>query len=425
MLNMDSKSQSLFYYLTSYVPTEKRESKEDFLTQAFAWILVEFPPFTYYYLDFLNEKLYQNTKKEGIKKGENYKYMIETQRQLDGGHSRLDLLINIKLSNGKKVHYICEHKVESELSENQISRYMSLASEIDNDKSSQFYSVLLTKNTKQHTQYADVRIVWGDIKELIDSFLQDYTKGTDKEYIFILKQLSLYLTEKGLEKAKPIVKEDLENHNFEIKGFKKDSYIEKTLNYFVYRLAGEIEDLIEQDKLVSVLPNIKGLSEANIKPTVTKSSWGRKGINIFGNEWDSNKSYNDVDLFNGAWKVGLFVGFLFNPTDHELEDAPDREKGFDMVIIMDGKGKDKLRKKVLDNKTLKYMTDNLQGNSGDFSFIPFEELKNPFRLAVLRKPFMDVLCIDGEFQNNVDTQYELFKKNAIEGINLMADAYSG
>ena len=32
-------SKSIFSYLISYVPTDKRESKEDYLTQMFAWIL--------------------------------------------------------------------------------------------------------------------------------------------------------------------------------------------------------------------------------------------------------------------------------------------------------------------------------------------------------------------------------------------------
>lgn len=421
----DGESISIFSYLTGYVPTDKRESKEDFLTQAFAWILEQYPKFAYYYINFINKKICRkvdkNTTVYAISNGYNYKYEIETQRNLDGGHSRLDLLISTKADNDKKVYYICEHKVDSELSENQISRYMSLKSEINPDPSAEFYSILLTKDIKQHTQYADVKIVWGDVKELIDTFLtEEHLKG-EKEYIFVLEQLSMYLAEKGLENAKPIDKSDLENHNFNIVKFDNDSCIEKTLSYFINRLKDDLDKLEYEDNLKKEFPNLSKLSEANYKLTCDKESWGRKGISIFGNEWDQKKSYNDVNLIKGAWKVGLFVGFLYSPRDHKIEPL-DAKKGFDMVIILDGMGK--CDSERINNAAFDNMTEILKKNSEDFSFIPFEELKNDFRLAVLRKSFMDVLSENGEFQTDIEKQYELFKKYAFTGMNLMANAYA-
>ena len=421
----ENESTSLFSFLTGYVPTDKRESKEDFFTQAFAWILEQFPKFAIYYIDFLNEKLCRkadvNATIYGMVNGQKYKYEIETQRNLDDGHSRLDLLISVKADNDKKVYYICEHKVDSELSENQISRYMSLKSEINPDPSAEFYSILLTKDVKQHTQYADVRIVWGDVKELIDAFLvEDYLKS-EREFIFVLEQLSMYLTEKGLENAKSVNKWDLINHNFDIDKFNKDSDIEKTLNHFMNKLSEDLDELKSEGKLEKIFPNLLNLSDANYKLICNKALWGRKGISIFGNEWDSNKSYNDVNLFKGAWKVGLFVGFLYNPSDHKIEPL-NVQKGFDMVIILDGMGKRYSER--INNASFDSMTETLKKNSADFNFIPFEELKNNYRLAVLRKSFMDVLSINGEFQNDIDVQYELFKKYAFEGINLMANAYA-
>ena len=48
--------QSLFSFLTSYVPTEKRESREDYLTQMFAWILINVEGYVNEYAKFLCDK---------------------------------------------------------------------------------------------------------------------------------------------------------------------------------------------------------------------------------------------------------------------------------------------------------------------------------------------------------------------------------
>ena len=48
--------KSIFSYLISYVPTDKRESKEDYLTQMFAWILTNVTGFADAYIEFLASK---------------------------------------------------------------------------------------------------------------------------------------------------------------------------------------------------------------------------------------------------------------------------------------------------------------------------------------------------------------------------------
>ena len=421
MKQVMQESPSLFSYLTSYVPTEKRESKEDFLTQAFAWVLKHFPQFAYHYIDFLRGKLSHNTAVSGgtqsIKS-----YEIDTQRQLDDGHSRLDLLIRVELIDGKKEYYICEHKVDSELSAGQISRYMALTSEIDDDAEAAFYSVLLTKSKNQHSQAANVSIVWGDIKELIDKFVSIFAVQDDNNaFVFLLGQLSQYLTEKGLENVKPIRKYDIETHNYN--KFANDSEIEKSFNYIMRRLLNDLDTLKTQEDLEREFPNLNKLSEAYLDLQFSKAQWGRKGINIFGNQWDPNAGNKEVALGKGEWKVGLFVGVLLDPRDHKLEPY-DKSKGFDMVVILDGRGKYNGKSLELNNPAFDKMTRALKCNSGDFDFVPFDKLRSSYRLAVLRIPFIDVLSENGVFQEDIDKQYELFKEYAFRGINLMADSYS-
>lgn len=49
-------SESIFSYLTSYIPTDKRESKEDYLTQMFAWMLNNIEEYAREYVLFLSKK---------------------------------------------------------------------------------------------------------------------------------------------------------------------------------------------------------------------------------------------------------------------------------------------------------------------------------------------------------------------------------
>ena len=49
--------ESIFSYLTSYVPTDKREAKEDYLTQMFAWILKNVDGYLAAYARFLSSKI--------------------------------------------------------------------------------------------------------------------------------------------------------------------------------------------------------------------------------------------------------------------------------------------------------------------------------------------------------------------------------
>ena len=92
--------QSLFSYLTSYVPTDKREAKEDYLTQMFAWILENVNGFAWQYVKFLSEK---NSAIPAPAK-ENFSCTVSTQETLPTG--RIDLLL--KCGN---IGFICEHKV--------------------------------------------------------------------------------------------------------------------------------------------------------------------------------------------------------------------------------------------------------------------------------------------------------------------------
>lgn len=423
--NDNKENDSLFKFLTGYVPTEKRESKEDFLTQAFAWLLKEVEGFSEAYIRFLkqNEKKELPSNFEKIELPSKFENIeIITQKELkgctreDGKEGRLDLLISVN----SNTYFICEHKVDSELSEDQIKKYMDNKAEIDPTPTAKFYSVLLTKSVSQHKQPANVSIIWGDIKEFVDNFLQEKSSTEDK-YRFLLEQFSFYLSERGLEKAKAINKDELEKYDYT--KYKEDKYMVgliKTLDYFNYRLLDEIQD---DSELKRICPNIDKLSDAPYEPIFHRSRWGRRGIDLFADLWDprgKNKMKKEYDMSKPAWwKPGLFIGFLLDPKDHKLE-AEACKCGLDIILTLDGVGKNYNIKK--ENQKLNSITNVLNIQDSQFDCLTIDKLKNPYRLVVLRRPLIDTLTVDSIFVEDIDKQYELYRKAIIEGLNLLGNA---
>lgn len=185
-------SESIFSYLTSYIPTDKRESKEDYLTQMFAWMLNNIEEYAREYVLFLSKK---NDKIVCPSKNE-MNISASTQEILPSG--RVDLLIRVN----RRIGFICEHKIHSILSENQIKKYIDNSDLLGMEKN---YSVLVTFSSTQHTQPADVSITWSDVCE----FTEDVIGSFENEEAFILNQFVLYLKENGMGKAELITPESM------------------------------------------------------------------------------------------------------------------------------------------------------------------------------------------------------------------------
>ena len=93
--------KSIFSFLTAYVPTDKRESREDYLTQMFAWMLINVDGYVNEYAKFLCDK------NPDIKYPDDSEInpSVSTQEVIQGG--RIDLLIRMN----ENISFICEHKV--------------------------------------------------------------------------------------------------------------------------------------------------------------------------------------------------------------------------------------------------------------------------------------------------------------------------
>ena len=363
--------ESLFSYLVSYVPTDKRESKEDYLTQMFAWILINVEDAVNIYVQYLCQK-----GNIPYTISDNCEFDISTQTTVPSG--RIDLLINV----GKEIAFLCEHKVHSELSENQIAKYMNDAKLLGNER---YYSVLLTYTNLQHTQKADVSIIWSDVYDLFESHLEEFYE----ENAFVIKQFLRYLSENGMGKQQMITPEALLGY-----------WPAQNLQYKLDTIFRQISEM----NFSELCPGIEKLGN-DYEPKYNKNRWGRIGIDFFK-----------------TWNLGLFAGVILHNADHHLWPL-DVDKGPDFVVFLESDySKSDIAKREIylnnihSDRYLK-LKQKLSVNHGEYEFLPGIK-ESPWRVAVLRRPLFDIL-----YGTTKQTeQVEAIKAAIVDCINMYIDA---
>ena len=148
---MNERNESVFSALSRYCPQQATNPKENYLTELLAWIINNVEPFGDKLIEFLIKegKLKTSAVHEDNIESEQHIEAV-TQQHVTNGY--IDMLI---YDNIHKIAFICEHKIASELSENQIKKYMDNSNELDTRFT--YYSVLVTKSKSQHKENADIR----------------------------------------------------------------------------------------------------------------------------------------------------------------------------------------------------------------------------------------------------------------------------
>lgn len=362
----------IFSCLKSYIPSADRDPVEDYLTQLFAWILENIDEARVEYLNYLiGEKL-----KLGFQISKEDRVFIETQRAIPTG--RIDLLITCP-----QIILVCEHKVNSNLSENQIAKYMDY---VRNCFNLECYSVLLTKTILQHTQEADISIIWADVYEKMNAL---YNRGILSEKdSFVICQFLSYFKDNGLARMKDI------------------------------SLEGIIGLFHVQDFNRSLLAIFQDLREEFKKHPIDN-------IQSFGQDYEVHERKDDekegrigIDFFK-KWTPGLFAGVIIDPTDHQIE-PKDKEKGPDFVVLVDvlvekDKATTDFYIKYINEKKPKVL-EKMRNKTKSFELI--ENPENKWRAFVLRRPLYDILygkCTPEDQKNAI-------KDAIIEGVRIILDA---
>ena len=365
---MKEYNESIFTAICSYIPHPGINPIENFLTELLAWTINNIEGFGVAYVKHLNEVGQLKLDCSQMKN-------IEALTQVHISTGFIDMVIKTDT-----VSFICEHKVNSELSEGQIKKYMDNKSELTLGGC---YSVLLTKSQTQWTQKADIKILWSKIEEWIRKELEsDYYEVKER---FILDNFSAFLREGGLGMTEAINREELKHYLYA-----------KKIEDILYSVFSELA----REDWSNYCPKLKDFPESrnDFKPTFNKMKWGRIGLSFFE-----------------EWNPGLFAGVILDGTDHCLD--LDETKGPEFVVLIDIQYNDKtIFKQAIESDWLKAIIDRLKQNHSPFNgFISYPDLKNKYRLVVLRKPLFDVISEIDNFQDQIQS----IRGAIIGGINLL------
>ena len=362
-------NDTIFDFLRSYVPSDKRDPKEDYLTQLFAWLLMNVDGLNLKYCKYLLEKI----PNKAFTVSDSDTITVETQRTLDNG-KRIDLLITVNDTNG----FICEHKIYSMLSPNQIVNYSSMAPSLGGG---QFYTVLITLGTYQWTQPADVRILWSSLyRDFLQMEIKNYVD--DSVDYFMLDQTLNFMQNNSLGTYGEITPGAIAGY------------------WETFGLKNVVNNLVENLRVREWDSKCKNLQHCNTQgftePIFRKERWGRVGLEMYSN-----------------WSPGIFAGILWDYSNHGIEPLNEKNGGPDVVILVDLPEVGYAQ--VTSTQACTDYFHKLKQNHGDFDLIHFPEPKDHWRLIVLRKSLGDVLQGKQGQKEQENALYETF----CDGIKLL------
>lgn len=357
-------NESIFSRLFHYKATEKMKPMENYLTEMLSWLVDNISAFAYDYLSFLTEKSNSERKLKVQNIG-----AIHSETQVTCKNGYIDMVI----TTDEHIGFLCEHKVESELSDDQIKKYLECTEEIASEM--EFQTVLLTKRKEQHTQSADVQIVWKDIYDYFETRLESY----DDRDKMMIEQFLIYLTEVGMGKQEAIGFGSVEHYC-------EAMQLEQKLKMMLSSLADEVNWEKECPGIADFV------SDYSVQ--FVRKRWGRIGIE-----------------FSRSWNPSIFAGVILDNTDHKLRDFHDTPQ---LVVLIDCDMT--LPDRTLADKKVETILQTIGSENGGFSIETKPE--NKWRRLILEKPLMEVLK-----DETYEKQVESIKAEIIKGIHLILEHY--
>ena len=260
----------LLISLRKYRPRETRNPSENFVTEAFAWLLKTNPSFSKHYIDYICTKVnfHIDTK------------VAKWETQVNFGGYFPDLICE---ASGKAL--IFEHKLFSHLHANQLQNYKDYAS----NKYDDYKLILLTANTTQHKQNPDLPLCWEDIHKLIE----DWIKGNENSTNLLIFYNFLRLLEfEGLGPKAPI------SHESILYFFRGNHFLRNVIN-------------LMKDISQSNYDDFQHLIPEKDYALTLRNQWGRTGLEL-----------------HNSWTPCLFTGIISDTEGHKVDsilglDSPD------------------------------------------------------------------------------------------------------
>lgn len=261
----------LLVNLSRYAPSEKSAPIENFITEAFAWLLRHDSEVQHCVLELIKSK---RTDHDVISFELENELQISTQVNFNGLYPDMQLT--------SKAHgwtLVFEHKVWSELHHNQLDGYRDYAKQ----HFSRFALVLITARSSQHQQRPDIALCWHEIAKKINGL-----GNHDEKQAWLRQEFISLLDAQGLLDITPINP--------------------LSLNYYheVKKVDGQLTSICKAAMNHSwALVSNKTVTFELAKKV--RSAWGRIGL-----EFVSPPS-NSTDYL--PWEPGLFCGFFIHGDD--------------------------------------------------------------------------------------------------------------
>ncbi|WNJ98039.1 PD-(D/E)XK nuclease family protein [Vibrio ruber] len=280
--------ESLLVNVSKYAASHKKSPIENFITEAFAWLLRNDASVRESFAAFLHQK--------GEQQGIEIPMIdntgsVETQVNFNGKFP--DMLWS---ASDDSFTIIFEHKVWSELHDEQLDNYRQYAEE---KFGAAFTIVLITAHAGQHRQKPDIALCWYQIAEIIKAV----DVGDPKEH-WIREEFIHLLKSNNLLSFSPINPLSIAYYNDAKKIDQQlHNIAQRTANkaWPIQQLKGEIQYKASAYQRKASVHDRCGQFDA----------WGRIGLefNTLSQEYDE-----------GGWTPGIFCGFLIDSEDHGTED---------------------------------------------------------------------------------------------------------
>ena len=252
----------LLIRLRRYRTRENTTSLENYITEAFAWLLDTFPETANSILEMISEKCEPFSISKSIR--------VSTQENLEGCFP--DMILE-----WEGMTLVFEHKVDASLSPDQLKRYKDSVAR----KPGSHQVVLITRHSAQHTQEeADVSLCWHQIHDCLKKLVT--ITDTDDRLACSIKMFLALLEEEDLAMNEKISINAVAN----------------------YHLARDLENAMRQFSDIAASQDLPLFNLVGQGQPRREAAWGRIGL---------ASSHPD------QWAPGIFYGFLIDGKDHGLE----------------------------------------------------------------------------------------------------------
>lgn len=274
---------SLLVNISKYAASHKTSPIENFVTEAFAWLLKNDESVRQAINHLLQEKaVLKGLAIDSMAESE----YVDTQVNFNGKFP--DMLWE---SIDRDFCVIFEHKIWSELHHKQLSNYRDFAEKSLNKR---FLIVLITAHVGQHRQQPDIALCWYDIAKQIQAIESDNEKLN-----WIREEFIQLLESNGLINVSAI-------NPLSIAYYQEAKNIDQQLYNICQHSINNQWPLLTESRstLFSSPPKHRNARGRN-------DTWGRIGL-----EFSSLADFNDEK----AWQPALFCGFIVDGADHQIHD---------------------------------------------------------------------------------------------------------